>query len=89
MTLEIEFPGVYGPIGDGVMFQALVDGATVSCIVTGHALDQLESHDWIGDPVAQFERNRKRLEDVAEALIMAGRVQERTLMINSSDVNAA
>jgi len=86
MQLDIQFTEAYGPIGDGVSFQARVDGASLACIVTGGALERLDPEHWIDGPLAQFERNKQRLYDLARSLIRAGQVQERTLMINSSHV---
>jgi len=87
MQLHIEFPEAYGPIGDGVSFQARVDGASLACIVTGGALERIDPENWIGDdPIAQFERNKSRLYDIAKSLIEAGCVDGRTLMINSGHV---
>jgi hypothetical protein len=86
MQLDIEFPEAYGPIGDGVSFQALVDGAMLACIVTGGALERLDPDNGLQDPVARFERNKERLYKLARTLINDGEVRERTLMIHSSHV---
>jgi hypothetical protein len=86
MQLKIEFPEAYGPIGDGVSFQARVDGASLACIVTGGALERLDPEHWLDDPLAQFMRNKERLYELARVLINEGQVRERTLMINSSHV---
>jgi hypothetical protein len=86
MQLEIEFSEAYGPIGDGVTFQARVDGASLACIVTGGALERLDPEHWDDEPIAQFERNRERLYGLAKSLIHAGHVEGRTLMIHSGDV---
>ena len=89
MQLTIEFPEAYGPIGDGVSFQARVDGASLACIVTGGALERIDPENWIDDPIAQFERHKDRLYVIAKSLIEGGHVDGRTLTINSGHVAQA
>jgi hypothetical protein len=89
MQLDIEFTEAYGPIGDGITFHARVDGASLACIVTGGALERLDPEHWNEEPIAQFERNKARVYDLAKSLIHAGQVRGRTLMINSGHVTQA
>ena len=73
--LRVEFTEAYGPIGTGVAFQASLNGGTVICIATGEALSFADDSPFGEDLLGQYGRNRQRLRDAAQVLILAGRFE--------------
>lgn len=71
----------------GVVFEAIVDGRTIRCHVSGDALQDIDPDGYMeNDILRQFESNQGYLHEIAEALIEAGREVNGKLFIRSSDV---
>ena len=88
-SVQIEFTEAFGPIGTGVAFQAVVDGETVICVATGAALSFLDNSPFGEDLLGQYVRNRERLRDAAEMLILAGRSERGFFEVRQEDVHSA
>jgi Protein of unknown function (DUF1488) len=88
--MNIEFSGksAQNPETFGISFEALVDGAKVICQVSTEALQDIDPSNAMNEPTVQFSANQYLFQEIAEALILEGKVQNGQLFISSSDVRA-
>ena len=88
--MNIEFSGNWAVnhVTFGINFDATVDGVKVVCIVETEALQDIDPSNTMNEPTEQFKANQYLFEEIAEALILEGKVKNGQLFISSSDVRA-
>ena len=87
--MNVSFSGKYTIDGlGGVSFQASVNGVNIVCHVNTNALQDIAPSNCMNDPISQFEANQPSFQNIAEKLILAGRVQNGHLYITENDLNA-
>lgn len=84
--MQIEFPPDHAVVTAGVAFHALVDGQSVVCVVTVTALQLIDQSFPNAAILARFRRHAGLLREVAEILILGGRVSQGTLVISEAEV---
>lgn len=70
----------------GAIFFATVNGKTVICHVTDNALKDIDPANRMASSKEQFQQNQYELQNIAERLIRAGRINNGILTITSQDV---
>jgi hypothetical protein len=86
--LDIRFSGKWAvdPETNGISFEARVDGDPVKCRVNIEALQDIEPTNALSASDFQFRSNQFIFQEIAEALIRAGKAKDGQLFIKSSDV---
>ena len=85
--MEILFTGLYGSYGVlGVSFQAKVDGNNVTCIILMEALDDIDPQNRFEKPLAKYENNRVKFENIARQKIQQGEWHNGRVVIGRDDV---
>ena len=70
----------------GINFEAIVDGASIACMVSTEALQDIDPRYALGNAEDQFVANRSSFERIAERKIRAG--DSSPITITSADVRA-
>jgi hypothetical protein len=70
----------------GAIFMATVNDKPVSCRVTKDALEDIDPANRMASSEEQFQQNQYELQNIAERLIRAGRINNGILTITSQDV---
>lgn len=88
--MNIEFSGKWAidPETFGVSFQATVDGVHIRCRVDTEALQDIDPSNATSEPAQQFESNQFSFQEIAESLILSGRVKNCQIFITKADVLA-
>tara|TARA_R110001583_G_scaffold18101_1_gene72391 strand:- start:6425 stop:6721 length:297 start_codon:yes stop_codon:yes gene_type:complete len=86
-NMNIEFKG--SPfLGDTteINFLAMVDGKSITCIVTFEALEDINPGSKSDDGMLQYINNEDKLKAIAEKKIRNGQVTSNKVVIYSADV---
>jgi hypothetical protein len=85
--MEILFTEVCVPYDvSGVSFQAKVDGNNVTCIILMEALDDIDPQNRFEKPLAKYENNRVKFENIARQKIQQGEWHNGRVVIGRDDV---
>lgn len=86
-NMNIEFKG--SPfLGDTteINFHAMVDGKSITCIVTFEALEDINPDVKSDDGMLQYINNEAKIKAIAEKKIRNGQVSSNKVVIYSADV---
>lgn len=87
MSVEFSGKSAFNHETFGITFEAIVDGNRVLCQINMEALQDIDPSNAMNEPMEQFKANEYLFQEIAEALILGGKVQNGQIFISSNDIN--